>query len=244
MSETVTITLGGAVYEVERLRLGGFLALTRAQVGLKAASEAGDTGAIVDRVFDYFQIAIPALERAEFNKAVWLEIYVAYQSVYSINMIPGYQDFALLMNQEIGDPARWHYPGRVEHVWVHLLASSYHWSREDILNLWPEIAVAYIQEILADRYEEREWQHRLSEIAYSYDKGSKKMKYVPMPVPLWINAGLGKAVKTKADKTRIHRSVLPVGMIVGDNGKQEIRESVERPDPDEHARGDRVDQDS
>lgn len=77
------------------------------------------------------------------------------------------------------------YPGRALARIVDLLARSYGWDLERILNLSPEVALAHAQEcVLADR-RRREWEYGLSEIAWEYDAGSRTSHYRPLPPLPW-----------------------------------------------------------
>jgi hypothetical protein len=77
------------------------------------------------------------------------------------------------------------YPGRALARIVDTLARHYGWDLERIINLPPEVALAHLQEcILADR-RKREWEYYLSEIAWEYDKRSKKSHYRPLPPLPW-----------------------------------------------------------
>jgi hypothetical protein len=113
-------------------------------------------------------------------------------------------------------PVPWEYDDRLRYFWVHLIARSYHWNREDIERLWPEDAVAYIQEILAHDQYEHEFMHSLSEVAYQYDKASKRSKYKPLQRPAWM------ILRDPATlKTRIHKVMLPVGLVI-QAGQEEV----------------------
>jgi hypothetical protein len=77
------------------------------------------------------------------------------------------------------------YTGRELGYIVHLLASTYHWMFEDILELPVEVAYAHVQEALLHRRSEREWTYYLSDRAWEYDPGAKASKYRPLPPVPW-----------------------------------------------------------
>lgn len=100
------------------------------------------------------------------------------------------------------------YEGRSWAIWIHRLGSRYGWSRKEILDLWPEEAAAYIQEILVAEYYETEDRRALSEVSYRYDKGSNTSRFIPRPKHLWmVDTGPPESVK-------VHPRYLPVGNVI------------------------------
>lgn len=99
----------------------------------------------------------------------------------------------------------WEYDGRVWHLYSHMLARSYGWSLEYISVLQVGEALAKIQEILVDEQLEREFYYGLSEVAYSYDKSTKKSKFVPMPRPNWM--------RPRVEPEKIKKIIIPVAMM-------------------------------
>ncbi len=105
----------------------------------------------------------------------------------------------------------WSYPGRTWHLYAHLLAKNYGWSLEYISCLQVRDALAKIQEIMTDDQLEREFEYGLSEMAYSYDKNTKKSKFVPLPRPHWMRKKI-QAVK----RFPIPVSMMPMGNVIMD----------------------------
>lgn len=112
----------------------------------------------------------------------------------------------------------WHYPDRMWHMYSHMLAKSYGWSLEYISQLQVVSALAKIQEILTDEQLDREFYYSLSEVAYSYDKGSKKSKYQPMPRPHWMRPTI-----KPIERFLIPASMLPVGNVKYDGIPDELK---------------------
>lgn len=213
MGKPITIQLGGSEHEIARSRLNGFLALQRANELIKYAVRIDDNAKIADGLYAYLRVSIPELRRATFNVVDWHEIFDAYDKIDRQNQIPGLEDFAILIQRATkrGRTEAWHYPGRTPNIWIHIIANVYHWSREEILNLWPEEAVAYIQEIQAEKFRERNFLHSLSSVAYNYDKQSKKSKYVPLNMPGWMLSGIRNRINPLG---KVHPKFIPVGKIV------------------------------
>jgi len=218
MANEVIISLGGCEYKCVRGRLGKYLALFEVNKSLGEAANHGDTGGIADSLYEYLSFCIPDLTRASFDSAPWFEILEAYESLRDLNAIPQAERFAILNmtgGQEDKPPA-WDYRGRLRYVYVHIIATAYSWSQEQILNLWPEEAVAYIQEILVDEQFDREFDHALAEVAYSYDKATKKSKYQPLERPAWMVLGSIEAQERKRKTLigKIRKDMLPVGVVI------------------------------
>lgn len=204
--DSLTINLNGREFKVARARLGLFLDLEIVSSRMDKAVEKDDTGAICDALFDYLSACIP-IDRNAFYGASWHEIINAYVSLVVMNRIRG--DFAIISrNMGRAKPVPWDYPERSKVVWIHMLASTYNWSKHDIENLVIEDAVGFIQEIQVDEQMRNEFEHSISEIAYQYDQASKKSKYVPLRRPAWM------VLRKELPKVRLAKAYLPQGKIV------------------------------
>lgn len=207
MDRGVTVKIGGREFTVARARLGLFLDLEIALSRLQDAVKSDGTGDIADALFSYLSACIPELDRGVFNEAPWYEIVNAYASLVAMNKIKG--DFAIMTrNKTKNRPVPWDYPERVKVVWIHMLADAYNWTKAEIESLNLEEAIGYAQEIQADEQFEREFLYSLSEIAYPYDKASKKSRFMPMKRPLWM------VLLKELPRTRLVKAFLPQGMIV------------------------------
>lgn len=102
------------------------------------------------------------------------------------------------------------YPHRVWAWWVHKIATRYGWGREQIFELWPEEAAAYLQEIFVAEFEEEEARRALSDVSYEYNKVTKKSRFVPLPRPAWMVSEEKEEVKTQ----KILKSMLPQGNVI------------------------------
>lgn len=107
------------------------------------------------------------------------------------------------------EPVKYDYPGRQWAWWIHKIASRYGWSKDEIFNLWPEEAAAYLQEILVAEYHENEQRRWLSEIPWESDRLAKKRRYKPLPKPGWMSPEEKPEVIV-----RVHKSRMPVGNII------------------------------
>lgn len=214
---SVKIALGGREWEITRARLGGFIRLQREREGFYKAKDTGDNRAITGALHAFLSVALSDLTLEEFYNAPWWEIFIAYIKIEKLNILPYRDDFAILQFSMVGGrPVPWDNPLRSDILWVHLIASRYNWSKEEIEHLWPEDAIAFVQEILSDQQQENEFIHQLSEVAYEYNKSTKKSHYKPLQRPMWMTARRKKDIITK-----IRRDMLPVGNVVFPEGVDE-----------------------
>ncbi len=220
MDRSVIFSLGGQEYEIFRARLGKYLLLQEAAANLtkagKAASQGGGGKAVIRGLLAYFNVFIPELTENQIVNCSWIEIFSAMGEIAILNDIE--IDFAILKYKtEGGLPAPWEYPERMRHFWIHILAYAYKWSKEQIENIWPEEAFAYLQEIVAHEQQEREFAHSLSEVAYQYDSGTKKSRYKPLQRPPWMILRDPKSMIVK-----LPLALVPVGEIVYPKGHDQM----------------------
>lgn len=220
--DRIEVTIAGLVQICERVRLGSYLRLQRVAKRLSKAAAQADTGAIADALFEYLNACIPDLARGKFNEAPWYEVISAFSDLMQHNRIRGAENFSMLVNvgAKSGKTVAWDHDDREILIWIHTIANAYKWSKSEIENLWPEEAVGYIQEILVDHQFEREFLYSLSELAYPYDKATKKSSFRPMERPLWMVAGGGR----KND--RVLKSMLPVGNVIYPDGEERFKDVV------------------
>jgi hypothetical protein len=217
---SVVISLGECEWTITRARLGGFLRLQKLRESLQDAVRLGDNGAITDGMFQLIKVAIPDLTPKEFYNVPWYSAFAAYTQVEALNILPRATEFSIIQfGGGSGKPVPWDHTERSIIVWIHLIASSYGWSKEEIENLWPEEAVAFVQEIIADEQRDREFIHSLSTVAYKYQKSSKKSKYEPLKKPAWMQ--FRQPGQKKHLITKVHKKLLPVGNVIYPPGTEE-----------------------
>lgn len=219
MTDEKSISLGGDVYTIKRSRLGKYLDLLTQRNLLDEAVESGDNQKIASGLYEYLRISLPDLARATFESAPWFEVIQAFASIADANLIPLADQYAIL---NIGDGKKdddvpWDYRGRSGVVWKHLFARNYGWRLEEIDNLWPEQAVQFLMEIISQEISDKEFLHQLSEIAYEYDKNTKRSNYRPLRRPAWMVIGSEVSIEKKKKSliTQIRRDFLPAGKIIG-----------------------------
>jgi len=219
---TVLIALGGREWTIARARLGDFLKLQQARESVLEGVRSDDNGKIVGGLYAFLRVLLTDLTIEEFHEAPWDEVATAYLQLENVNLLPHREEFAIIrFAMGDGDKVPWTHSLRPMMIWVHMIARAYGWSRDEIFNLYPEEAIALVQEILADEQMEREFMHALSEISYEYNKTTKKSHYKPLQRPAWMMFGNRE---TGVKKTTLIREWLPKGNVVypKDAGDAEI----------------------
>lgn len=215
---SVNIALGGRVWTIERARLGGFLRLQQARETLNEGIKDGGNGQIVGGLYDFLTVALPDLTPKDFNSAPWYEVFNAHIAIENLNQVPWGTEFAILRIPDSGGkPVPWDNPLRAILIWIHLIAKTYAWAKSEIEELWPEEAIAFVQEIMADEQTDREFIHSLSEVSYEFNKTTKKSHYRPLSRPAWMML----ARKTKEIITTFRPDMMPVGNVIYPRGVDE-----------------------
>lgn len=206
-----TVTVCGREFTVARARLGGFLRIQMSLEGVERAAKAMDTGALTGAMFTFLNTAI-GIDRQTFFAAPWLEVMRAHNAAAVANRLPETEMFAMMKYAERGKPVAWDYPGRPLINWLHSFAEAYGWTKDEVFDLWPEEAVALLQEIEVSEFSRREFEHMHSELAYHYDKRGKGT-YQPLRKPFWM------VFRAKRVVTRLSRKSLPVGLVIFREGE-------------------------
>ena len=197
--QSVTISLAGVPLTVERARLGLHLFLAREAERSVGALSNGDADIAATHMGQYIRLAcgdhLGATTSAEMI-AAFVELAVLNMPLFSLAFMEATID-------KSPTPA-YDYPDRGYALWVHRLASRYGWTREEIFDLCPEEFMCYLQEILVSEYDEEDRLRVLSEMAYHYDKATKKMNFRPLPRPAWMSG------RKERQKMRIHYAYLPM----------------------------------
>lgn len=215
MAPEAKVVLAGEAFALERQRLRGWLALQVARERLEDAVARKDAAGICDALLGALASCLPPRAEEAARRAAWYEVIAAWSAVCAVNRVPDPDRFALLQaGGADSHPAEpWHYLGRIRYALVHIIASAYGWTEGEVMRLWPEDAVAYLQEILAEQHAEREFQHALSQVAYDVAPGGRA-RYRPLPKPRWMRT-LARARQSRSVASgRIPASLLPTGIVI------------------------------
>jgi hypothetical protein len=220
---SINIALGGRVWTATRARLGGFLRLQQARESLYEGAQEADNGLIVGALYDFLCVAVPDLTPSQFHSAPWLEIFRAYLDIENLNRLPYRDAFSIIHFPSTGKPVPWDHPLRTILIWIHLIAKTYSWAKAEIEELWPEEAIAFVTEIMADEQADREFMHALSQVSYEFNKSTKKSHYRPLARPAWMQMQVSGDIVTK-----FRRGMMPVGNVVYPADADEGLKPIER----------------
>lgn len=191
---------------VERGRLGAHLLLGGLLDQCQEAVEARENEEVARVLHAYLAVAIGKKDQEAQEDLRFLEFGTAIIKLRELNRLHFYPPFMESEGTET-DPPPWSYEGRGITIWVHRLASTYGWSREEILDLVPEEAVVYLQEIMLDAQFQKEWEWSLSPRSQAYNKVTKQTHHQPLPRPGWMT-------KREPQIVSIPVSALPMGVVI------------------------------
>jgi hypothetical protein len=143
-----------------------------------------------------------------FNSLPWIYPLKAFVFVTKLSYIETELPLMRSTGSKNNKKDAWDYEGRNWHFYSHMLAKAYGWSLEYIARLGIEEALAKIQEILTNEQLEKEFQWMMTEVAYKYDKGSKKSYLQKLDRPHFM-----RPTANAPKKTKISKSYIPVGNV-------------------------------
>src|SRR5687767_289801 len=189
-----------------RLKFREWIRLDEIRKKIDDESQAGHWQKIPDLIFQFITTC-----GYEVDDPPWMEVQGLYAQAVIENQ-PRIK-FPLFSSKESGKPSPWEYEGRSWYFWLNTFARNYGWTPEVVGELDLDDAIGLYQEILVDEQFEKEWEHSLSEVAYSYDKATKKTKFKALGRPDWM--AKYSVVPNQPEKTvRIPQSAMPVGVVV------------------------------
>jgi len=189
----------------ERKLLKEWLALEEIRTKLlEAAGIRKDYAEISAAVRGY----ISAASSVEYKESVWFETVNDYEAALNANLPQ--HSFPLLKSKEKNTKMPWEYEGRTWYYWLHIFSTAYGWSEEQIARLDIDTALGLLQEILIHEQLNREWQWSLTEIAYPYNKDTKKSEFQELPRPDWM-----QKIVPAPKKMKIRKDLLPQGLVFG-----------------------------
>lgn len=168
-------------------------------------------------IFSYLSTAV--FIPVNFEKIYWKDVIESFYKVHGVTSTIRKIPITFNQSESKGDKDPWDYSNRLWPLYMHIIAKAYGWSDTKIAKLSVDNALAYIQEILTDKQLEKEFVWTMAEVAYVYDKSSKKSKFQPLTRPYWM-------ITQKPNKKApaVPKSLLPVGNIV--RISNEIKEKV------------------
>jgi len=214
------ITIAGEPRTIERARLGRFFRLGELYRKYQKALSKRSARSI-EYLLDYLALSSD-ISREEWENCSPLEFADGFLRLVELNNVR--MNLPIFSESQEKKEKVYDYNGRFISTWVTRLARMYGWSSEHILNLFPEEAACYIQEAEIQEFNEKEFVYRLSEMAYTYDKGTKRSRYVPLKRPGWMLAEKEKEV----EKIKIPIGAIPQGVVI--NLEDRYGKKKSRPD--------------
>lgn len=190
---------------VERAKFGNHIRLNQLSITIDKSFKAGYAKGASKLIAKYFDLA--GFNADELDGEYML---LAYGQIEELNRLMWHLPMQTWDSGEEEKPQKkYDYSGRYVAWIVHKIATQYGWTRHYIFNdLWPEEVFFYLQEIVISEYDKSDKERSLSELAYSYDKVTRKSKFIPTPRPDWMEDEV-KKVTYKIPKSR-----LPMGHII------------------------------
>jgi len=200
------ITLAGELHTIERARLGRFFRLGELyRKYQKALSK--QSARSIEYLLDYLALSSD-ISREEWEDCSPLEFADGFLRLVELNNVR--MDLPIFSESQERKEKIYDYSGRFISTWITRLARMYGWSSEHILNLFPEEAACYIQEAEIQEFNEKEFIYRLSDMAYTYDKGTKRSRYIPLKKPGWMLVEKEKEIET----IKIPAKFIPQGVVI------------------------------
>lgn len=216
--EQFSFTLGEVTYDVTRLGLRAWLELEEINDKIISTMK-GKSMLEASSLICSYLFVVTKLDEETIKSFFWMDVADAYMTIF-LACIPK-MEFPLLNGRsDRQELAIWEYEGRTWYKWSHLLAAEYGWSLEYIADLYFEDGIGLLQELMIDEQLEKEWQWSLSEMAYPYNKATKKSEFKALPRPSWMMS----ANKIKhLEPAKMPVDMMPVGKgITWNNGHEEI----------------------
>lgn len=209
MEKSLVITLGKVDYNVKRSTLRQWLELE------EIVSEIKEGKSKAEGIYSYLSIVING-EDIDFSEIPWYETAEAFSKVLILNSTK--YSFPILKVKIKNIELSWDYEGRTFYIWAHMFASQYGWDIDYIANLDIDDAIALAQEISVEEQLQREWEWGLSDRSIKWNKQGKGT-YQPLDRPDWMQTP-AQALVEKAEKMKIPKSMIPVGVVVRIDGSE------------------------
>lgn len=204
-----TIKINNVDVEIKRLKLKEWTRLEPLKKLIDEATSKKDYAGIAKAMQKVIELASITSSSVEWATLPWWDFLTVYNEVIHANTPT--LEFPILRGSITKDKKMpWEYDGREWYFWLNLFAKHYGWNLETIENLEVDDAIGAYQEISIDDQMDKEWEWGLSEMAYAYDKSTKKSRFVPLQRPVWM----APIVPKELPVVKMKKSFLPVGNII------------------------------
>lgn len=204
-TQTVVVE-SGATITIQRLRVKGFIQLKAQEKEISDALKSNDPERVEQAYRRYIFIGS---NQKDFTGR---DMYRLFLCIFALNVLD--RSLAIIepkpaqkkTNPEEAREPIFDYPNRAFAVWIHQLASHYHWSRDDIFNLYPDELMCYIQEIMIEDWRRQEWEWEMAGFGWTHDTEGQSHRN-RFPAPAWAEE------PTIIPKVKLRRSMLPLGVV-------------------------------
>ncbi len=204
----IKINILGKEVTLVRLKLRKWSQLEGIRKPLDTAISKKDFNTTFDMMVKLIEMAVSTPVEIDWFSVYWEDFIYLYSQVVSLNSPT--IEFPILRSASKEKPQPWEYEGRSWYFWLNLFSRNYGWSEDIIAEMDIDTAIGLFQEISIQEQMEKEWQWSLSDIAYQYDKSTKKSVYKPLARPNWMTPMVPKQLPV----VRIKQSHLPMGNVV------------------------------
>ena len=204
-----TIKINNIDVEIKRLKLKEWAKLEPLKKLIDEETSKNNYTGIATAMQKVVELSSVTSSPIEWETLPWWDFLSVYNEVIYANL-PTIKFPILRGNISKENKLPWEYDGREWYFWLNLFARNYGWSSETVANMDIDDALGAYQEIAISEQLEKEWEWGLSEVAYSYDKGTKSSKFVPLQRPEWM----APIVPKELPVVKMKKSFLPVGNII------------------------------
>lgn len=217
----VEFSLGKTKYSVTRPKLREWLSIEKIRTKAIESAEKRDSK-FVDHLLSYLS-ALLHIPISNIENKPWYEVVEGYY-LSSIECSPKLDLSIISSSRKPKDapdamPDPWEYDERTWYSWCNMLSKAYGWNIQYNAELDVDDAIALIQEISLEDQFEKEWEWSLTEVAYEYNKSTKKSKLRTLPRPDWMKRAsrfVADEIKKPKPVASVKPSFVPVGVVLLD----------------------------
>jgi len=204
-----SIKINNVDVEIKRLKLKEWTRLEPLKKLIDEATSKKDYTGIAQAMQKVIEISSVTSSSIEWEALPWWDFLTVYNEVIYANMPT--LEFPILRGSNTKEQKLpWEYEGREWYFWLNLFAKNYGWQADTVSELDIDEAIGAYQEIAIDEQMAKEWTWGLSEVAYTYDKSTKKSRFIPLQRPSWM----APIVPKQLPVVKMKKSFLPVGNVV------------------------------
>ena len=172
---------------VERAALYEWLQIEEIKENLFSAMGESRYDDFLNHLYRYLSIAVDT--EKDWSELPWIRIRDLFVEAEELNTPT--KLFPILSGSK-EEESGWSYEGRTWYFWLNLFSYNYGWSIEYIKRLDIDDAIGLLQEILLGEQRDRDFTWSTTEVAYEYNKNTKKSRLKLLARPDWMRQGFSK----------------------------------------------------